>query len=92
MQTIRAPRDQVATPPVTIAVTFGIGRRLSMLAEIGIYGRTVEKVANPRWLDPLRGKDLMCWCPLNQPCHADVLLEIANSVEHKAFPPAEVPK
>lgn len=26
----------------------------------------------------LRGKDLACWCPLNQPCHADVLLEIAN--------------
>lgn len=27
----------------------------------------------------LRGKDLMCWCPLDQPCHADVLLEIANA-------------
>lgn len=27
----------------------------------------------------LRGKDLACWCPLDQPCHADVLLEIANS-------------
>lgn len=27
----------------------------------------------------LRGKNLSCWCPLNQPCHADVLLEIANS-------------
>ena len=29
----------------------------------------------------LRGKDLACWCPLGQPCHADVLLEIANSGE-----------
>lgn len=27
----------------------------------------------------LAGKDLACWCPLDQPCHADVLLEIANS-------------
>lgn len=27
----------------------------------------------------LRGKDLCCWCPLDQLCHADVLLEIANS-------------
>lgn len=26
----------------------------------------------------IRGKDLCCWCPLDQPCHADVLLEIAN--------------
>lgn len=25
----------------------------------------------------LRGKDLVCWCA-PQPCHADVLLEIAN--------------
>ena len=33
----------------------------------------------------LRGKDLACWCPLVDkdgnpvPCHADVLLEIANA-------------
>ena len=26
----------------------------------------------------LRGRDLACWCPLDAPCHADVLLEIAN--------------
>jgi hypothetical protein len=25
----------------------------------------------------LYGKDLACWCPLTQPCHADVLLELA---------------
>jgi hypothetical protein len=26
----------------------------------------------------LAGKTLACWCPLDQRCHADVLLEIAN--------------
>lgn len=26
----------------------------------------------------LRGKNLGCWCPLNGPCHADVLLALAN--------------
>lgn len=26
----------------------------------------------------LAGADLMCWCPLDQACHADVLLRIAN--------------
>lgn len=26
----------------------------------------------------LRGKNLACWCRPDQPCHADVLLEIAN--------------
>lgn len=35
-----------------------------------------------RWmldhLNDLRGHDLACWCPLDQPCHADVLLELAN--------------
>jgi hypothetical protein len=35
---------------------------------------TVEEVQRE-----LRGKDLACWCPLDQPCHADVLLEIANA-------------
>ncbi len=27
----------------------------------------------------LRGRDLVCWCRLDQPCHADVLLEVANA-------------
>jgi hypothetical protein len=26
----------------------------------------------------LRGKNLMCWCPLDKPCHADILLKLAN--------------
>jgi hypothetical protein len=30
------------------------------------------------WLAPLRGRDLVCWCPLDAPCHADILLELAN--------------
>lgn len=29
-------------------------------------------------LGELRGKNLACFCRLDQPCHADVLLEIAN--------------
>ena len=30
-------------------------------------------------MDTLRGRDLACWCPLDQPCHADVLLDLANT-------------
>jgi hypothetical protein len=26
----------------------------------------------------LAGRTLACWCPLDQPCHADVLLLLAN--------------
>ena len=33
----------------------------------------------PGFFEPLRGKDLCCWCSLDQPCHADVLLAIANA-------------
>lgn len=41
--------------------------------------------SRPDWLNPLRGRNLACWCPLEDkdgkpvPCHADVLLEIANA-------------
>jgi hypothetical protein len=30
-------------------------------------------------LQELRGHDLACWCRLDQPCHAKVLLELANA-------------
>lgn len=32
-----------------------------------------------REMSRLLGKDLACFCPLDQPCHADVLLELANA-------------
>jgi hypothetical protein len=33
------------------------------------------------YLGELRGHDLGCWCPLDAPCHADVLLKIANQAD-----------
>lgn len=30
-------------------------------------------------LSELRGKHLACFCALDKPCHADVLLEVANA-------------
>lgn len=39
-------------------------------------GRLVRKMAD---LSELAGKNLACWCPLDQPCHADVLLRLARS-------------
>lgn len=32
-------------------------------------------------ISALRGKNLMCWCAIGQPCHADILLELANPKE-----------
>lgn len=40
----------------------------------GIYPFTKKQIRAA-----LRGKNLACWCPLGEPCHADVLLEIANA-------------
>jgi hypothetical protein len=38
------------------------------LRRIALLARIIE----------LRGRDLACFCPLDQSCHADVLLELAN--------------
>jgi hypothetical protein len=58
---------------------------------IGTHGAEVVVAEYRRWINEaeqadllaaakteLAGHDLMCWCPLDRPCHADVLLEIAN--------------
>ena len=37
-----------------------------------------QKSAILAGLPKLRGKNLACWCALDAPCHADVLLELAN--------------
>ena len=43
----------------------------------------IDQMGRPSRTPPdyreLRGKDLACWCPLDQPCHADQLLELANA-------------
>jgi len=35
----------------------------------------IEMINN---LGQLRGKNLACWCKIGTPCHADVLLKLAN--------------
>ncbi len=35
-------------------------------------------------LPDLRGKNVACWCELDRPCHADVLLELANAMDAEA--------
>lgn len=49
-------------------------------AFLEVYRHTITRHVqqNPNFLVPLRGKDLACWCPLDQPCHADVLLDLSN--------------
>jgi hypothetical protein len=44
-----------------------------------IHGTSWEAISAYDTARGLRGWDLCCWCRLDQPCHADVLLEIANA-------------
>lgn len=48
----------------------------------GGFGTVAESVAAARHLldglPDLQGHDLACWCPVGQPCHADLLLARAN--------------
>ncbi|MCA2275479.1 DUF4326 domain-containing protein [Mycobacterium intracellulare] len=61
-----------SSSPIPIAEAVGQYRMLLQIRQRDEPERLAE------WLKPLRGRDLACWCPLDQPCHADVLLEIAN--------------
>lgn len=50
-------------------------RQAAMAEAVKRYRHFVRR----QWdLTELRGHDLACWCPLVSPCHADVLLAIAN--------------
>ena len=52
------------------------------LLEVKNFGESIPPKPWANWImthiNELRGKNLACWCSLDQPCHADVLLEIAN--------------
>lgn len=78
-------------PPNTVSVTrpgkWGNhfrGNSVSYTA-VGMYRRWLETMRdnNPEgfeiFIAPLRGKNLACWCRAEIDCHADVLLELANS-------------
>jgi Domain of unknown function (DUF4326) len=49
---------------------------------VALYrGWLLHRKRSENLVPELRGHDLACWCPLDQPCHADVLLELANAEE-----------
>lgn len=59
--------------------TNAIGRCVALYRSLDMAFMTAADLAE--FVAPLRGHDLACWRPLDQPCHADVLLEIANTKE-----------
>lgn len=70
----RSGCDYICVPTVEDAVEC---YRLYMVEQMQLHQCVRDAVAE------LRGKNLACWCPIGSPCHADVLLELANQ-ERKA--------
>ena len=63
-------------------------RREAHATAVALYRELLEADERPWWFNARRedvaalaGKDLMCWCPPDLPCHADVLLELANPTD-----------
>jgi hypothetical protein len=48
-----------------------------------LHGKVFQWIFDRDWilehLEELRGFDLACYCPLNQACHADVLIEMLEA-------------
>ena len=58
------------------------GQLMDAADAVASYRRVVKLSVIPEMARAeLAGKDLACWCPLSSPCHADVLLELANAGE-----------
>jgi hypothetical protein len=60
--------------------------RVARAAAILKYEEVLDKalLVNPHYLDELKGKDLACWCPLDKPCHADVILRKLDELKDNA--------
>lgn len=57
----------------------GLTKGPAAVAEFERWIRNDASETYRQWaIETLRGKNLACWCALDQPCHADVLLELAN--------------
>jgi hypothetical protein len=53
------------------------GNRVEVIARFRAYAER-RLQAEPEWLKPLVGRDLVCWCA-PEGCHADVLIQLANA-------------
>lgn len=60
-------------------------RELAAADAVDRFRRQVT--ASHGWVESARqalgGKNLACFCPPGQPCHADVLLQLANPIEEE---------
>jgi len=56
-----------------------IWRKLTAQEAVDAYEKDINGLSNKEIIiKNLQGKNLACFCPLDKPCHADILLKIAN--------------
>ncbi len=78
--TVYVGRPTVWGNPFVVGSELIGGEKLSAAKSIALFRQYASDAFSESDLRAcLRGKNLACWCPLDQPCHADVLLEMANS-------------
>jgi hypothetical protein len=66
--------------PVQITPTVAVVLFAAKCDEVlTLPAESAQRLHLERYLKEIRGHDLACWCALDAPCHADVLLEIANA-------------
>lgn len=72
------PDQDIANAPATVEMSVEFYRRwlTHEFNAAGIVRPCIFTADDIR--RELRGKNLACWCPLDGPCHADVLLELAS--------------
>lgn len=91
----RASLEANGLPAVKVDRSTMWGNRWQIGVRSNLLGRPIQtqqeavdvyrKLAWPEphhiaWVrERLHGQNLACWCGLSDPCHADVLLEIANA-------------
>ncbi|MDB5612090.1 MAG: hypothetical protein JWP25_8990 [Bradyrhizobium sp.] len=82
---VRAFRDWIDPPHGRQTLSFEEQPKLGNGKRDMALGPLVKAGAAPSREEirtALRGKNLACFCALDQPCHADVLLEMANQESH----------
>lgn len=78
--TIYVGRPTVWGNPYVVGSKLLTGETLTAEKSVELYRQHVAEVFDPLTIRTrLGGRNLACWCPLDRPCHADVLLDLANA-------------
>ncbi|MGN6417770.1 MAG: DUF4326 domain-containing protein [Pseudobacter sp.] len=57
---------------------YKINEKVDRANAVALFKEYIEQYVPKEELEELKGKNLACWCKEGSPCHADVLLELAN--------------